>query len=97
MVWPPQRQRLLSASPYKERAQRPSCFKPLRPFPQRMEPRGMIIPLVLALVDTRPAQAHIRGMARRRGVTVRGWAVWGATLAIVLLLNGIVWTLVIAW
>ena len=26
---------------------------------------------------------------------LRGWAVWGATLAIVLLLNGIVWTLVI--
>ncbi len=32
-------------------------------------------------------------MSRR---AVRGWAVWGATLAIVLLLNGIVWTLVIA-
>ncbi len=46
-------------------------------------------------VDTRPAQAHNRGMARKRGVTVRGWAVWAASLAIVLLLNGIVWTLVV--
>ncbi len=27
---------------------------------------------------------------------VRGWAIWAASLAIVLLLNGIVWTLVIA-
>ena len=36
-------------------------------------------------------------MSRRRGVTVRGWAIWAATLAVVLLLNGIVWTLVIAW
>ena len=35
-------------------------------------------------------------MDRRKRVTVRGWAVWGATLAVVLLLNGIVWTLVIA-
>ena len=36
-------------------------------------------------------------MSRSRGITVRGWAVWGATLGVVLLLNGIVWTLVIAW
>ncbi len=36
-------------------------------------------------------------MKRARGVTMRGWAVWGATLAVVLLLNGIVWTLAIAW
>ena len=28
---------------------------------------------------------------------VRGWTVWAATLAIVLLLNGIVWALVIAY
>ena len=27
---------------------------------------------------------------------LRGWAIWAAALAIVLLLNGIVWTLVIA-
>ena len=27
---------------------------------------------------------------------MRRWAVWGATLAVVLLLNGIVWTLVVA-
>ncbi len=26
---------------------------------------------------------------------MRGWAVWGTTVAIVLLLNGIVWTLVL--
>ncbi len=45
-------------------------------------------------VNTHPAQAHNRGMSRR---SVRGWAVWGASLAIVLLLDGIVWTLVIAW
>ena len=25
---------------------------------------------------------------------MRGWAVWAATLAVVMLLNGIVWTLV---
>ena len=36
-------------------------------------------------------------MSRGRGETVRGWAVWGATLAVVLLLNGIVWTLVVAY
>ena len=36
-------------------------------------------------------------MGRRKRVTVRGWAVWAATLAVVLLLNGIMWTLVIAW
>ncbi len=28
---------------------------------------------------------------------VRGWAVWAAALAIVLLLNGIMWTLVVAY
>ncbi len=28
-------------------------------------------------------------------MTLRRWAVWAATLAVVLLLNGIVWTLVI--
>ena len=28
---------------------------------------------------------------------VRGWAVWAAALAIVLLLNGIAWTLVVAY
>ena len=28
---------------------------------------------------------------------LRGWAVWAASLAIVLLLNGIVWTLVVAY
>jgi len=27
---------------------------------------------------------------------VRGWAVWAATLAVVLLLNGIVWIMVVA-
>ncbi len=45
-----------------------------------------------------PAQLKrtIAAMSRRKRVAVRGWAVWGATLAIVLLLNGIVWTLVIA-
>ncbi len=48
-------------------------------------------------VDTRPAQGHYRGMDRGRGVTVRGWAVWAAALAIVLLLNGVVWTLVVAY
>ena len=28
---------------------------------------------------------------------LRGWAIWAATVAIVLLLNGIVWTLVVAY
>ena len=54
-------------------------------------------PIIASRVDTRPGQAHNRGMNRRRGVAVRGWAVWGASLAIVFLLNGIAWTLLIAW
>ena len=56
-------------------------------------PSRCVKPIIAFAVDTRPAQAHNRGMSRR---TLRGWAVWGASLAVVLLLNGIVWTLVIA-
>jgi hypothetical protein len=48
------------------------------------------------LVDHRPAQADNRGMSRRKRVTVRGWAVWAATIIIILLLNGIVWTMVLS-
>jgi hypothetical protein len=36
-------------------------------------------------------------MSSRKRVTLRGWAVWAAALAVVLLLNGIMWTLVIAY
>ncbi|MEE8346507.1 MAG: hypothetical protein V3S20_04070 [Dehalococcoidia bacterium] len=38
----------------------------------------------------------IAAMGSRKRVTVRGWAVWAATLAVILLLNGIVWTMVVA-
>jgi hypothetical protein len=45
-----------------------------------------------------PAQPRrtIAAIGRRKRVTMRGWAVWEASLTIVLLLNGIMWTLVIA-
>jgi hypothetical protein len=34
---------------------------------------------------------------RRSRTTLKGWAVWAPALAVVLLLNGIVWTLVVAY
>ena len=39
--------------------------------------------------DTRPGAVTMAAM--------RGWAIWGATVAIMLLLNGVAWTLVIAY
>ncbi len=52
-----------------------------------------------ASVRLTPAQPRrtIAAMGRRKRVTMRGWAVWAATLVVVLLLNGIVWTLVVAY
>ena len=56
MVWSPRDSSSCPPLPHKERAQR--RVNPDRcAIPQRMEPRGMIIPLALAPVDTRPALA----------------------------------------
>ena len=43
-----------------------------------------------------PAQPSSQ-LRRRPRSSMRGWAVWAAPLTIVLLLNAIVWTLVVAY
>ena len=43
-----------------------------------------------------PAQPSSQ-LRRRTRSSVRGWAIWAAAVAIVLLLNAIVWTLVVAY
>ncbi len=40
-------------------------------------------------------QGGIRAMHKPCPRSVRGWAVWAATLAVVILFNGIVWIMVV--